>query len=95
MKGAVEDVIRENGGYSNRLDQKIRGVSSNNNGRLSEGETGTIIQTNNRNSGNDIGSIRNEDGDNGGIKYSRIKVSGIQASKDYAQHMQDKILVFK
>lgn len=95
VKGAVEDVIRENGGYSNRLDQRIRGISSNNNGRLSEGKTGASIQTNNRNSQNDFGSIRKEDGNNGGIKYSRIKVSGVQASKDYAQHMQDKVLDLK
>ena len=47
LKERLQDVIRENDGNSNRWDKKIRWVVTDYNGRLSEGKTSTMLQSDN------------------------------------------------
>lgn len=92
-KEMIEDAIRKHDGYSGRLRKQFR-YNSKSSSALSSKTQGSI-RDNKRESSNNEGRISKENGDNGGIKYSRIKVSGVQASKDYAQHMQEKVLNMK
>lgn len=92
-KEMIKDAIRRYDGYGSRLRSQIKNNSKSSGTLLSKSQRST--QSIRGESSNNEGRISKEDGNNGGIKYSRIKVSGVQASKDYAQHMQDKILVFK
>jgi hypothetical protein len=92
-KEMTEDAIRRYDGYSGRLRRKVRHDSKSSSALSSK--TQGSLQGVHRESSNNEGRISKEDGNNGGIKYSRIKVSGVQASKDYAQHMQDKVLDLK
>lgn len=88
LKERLQDDISREGRYSKRLREQAQGLSSSMGTRSSESRSSN--RTNSNKSSNDIRGLLEKDGDNGGIKYSRVK-----ASKDYAQHMQEKVLDMK
>lgn len=93
LKGWIEDEIDRNGIYSKRMHYKI-GYNTIYSSLLNSKSRKTVQDIHGKSSNNE-GRISGEDGTNGGVKYSRILVSGVLASKDYAQHMQEKVLDLK